>query len=66
MDFPNLPYCSLSILFDKAAQAFRLAPALTLRQDTLSGKGFAAAFASAAPSFVLTTYLWACRCRLIR
>ena len=53
--FPNLPYLFFVYLFDKAAQAFRLAPGADLSGKILYlGKGFAAAFASAAPSFVLT------------
>ena len=52
---PNLPYLFFVYLFDKAAQAFRLAPGADLSGKILYlGKGFAAAFASAAPSFVLT------------
>ena len=52
---PNLPYLFFVYLFDKAAQAFRLAPGVDLSGRLLYlGKGFAAAFASAAPSFHLT------------
>ena len=52
---PNLPYLFFVYLFDKAAQAFRLAPGIDISGKILYlGKGFAAAFASAAPSFVLT------------
>ena len=52
---PNLPYLFFVYLFGKAAQAFRLAPGVDLSGKILYlGKGFAAAFASAAPSFVLT------------
>ena len=52
---PNLPYLFFVYLFDKAAQAFRLAPGADFSGKILYlGKGFAAAFASAAPSFVLT------------
>lgn len=52
---PNLPYLFFVYLFDKTAQAFRLAPGADLSGKILYlGKGFAAAFASAAPSLVLT------------
>lgn len=52
---PNLPYLFFAYLFDKAAQAFRLAPGADFSGKILYlGKGFAAAFASAVPSFVLT------------
>ncbi len=55
---PNLPYLFFVYLFDKAAQAFRLAPGVDLSGRILYlGKGFTAAFASAAPSFVLTDLL---------
>lgn len=55
---PNLPYLFFVYLFDKAAQAFRLAPGADLSGKIFYlGKGFAAAFASAAPSFVLTDLL---------
>ena len=55
---PNLPYLFFVYLFDKAAQAFRLAPGADLSGKILYlGKGFTAAFASAAPSFVLTDLL---------
>jgi type IV secretion system protein VirD4 len=55
---PNLPYLFFVYLFDKAAQAFRLAPGADLSGKILYlGKGFAAAFASTAPSFVLTDLL---------
>ena len=55
---PNLPYLFFVYLFDKAAQAFRLAPGADLSGKILYlGKGFADAFASAAPSFVLTDLL---------
>ncbi len=55
---PNLPYLFFVYLFDKAAQAFRLAPGADLSGKILYlGKGFAAAFASAAPSFVLADLL---------
>ena len=51
---PNLPYLFFVYLFDKAAQAFRLAPGADLSGKILYlGKGFATAFASAAPSLVL-------------
>ena len=49
---PNIPYLLFVYLFDKAAQAFRLAPGLDLSGKLLSiGDGFTAAFANAAPSF---------------
>ena len=49
---PNIPYLLFVYLFDKAAQAARLAPGADLSGKLLSiGDGFAAAFASAAPSF---------------
>ena len=52
---PNLPYLFFVYLFDKAAQAFRIAPGVDLSGKILYlGKGFAAAFSSAAPSFHLT------------
>ena len=55
---PNLPYLFFVYLFDKAAQAFRLAPGADLSGKILYlEKGFTAAFASAAPSFVLTDLL---------
>ena len=55
---PNLPYLFFVYFFDKAAQAFRLAPGADLSGKILYlGKGFAAAFASAAPSFVLADLL---------
>lgn len=55
---PYLPYLFFVYLFDKAAQAFRLAPGIGLSGKVLYlGKGFAAAFASAAPSFVFTDLL---------
>ena len=48
---PNLPYLLFVFLFDKAAQAARLAPGADLSGKLLSiGDGFAAAFANAAPS----------------
>lgn len=54
----NLPYLFFVYLFDKAAQAFRLAPGADLSGKILYlGKGFATAFASAAPSFVLADLL---------
>jgi type IV secretion system protein VirD4 len=47
----NLPYLLFVYLFDKAAQAFRLAPGADLSAKLLAiGDGFAAAFASYAPS----------------
>ena len=49
---PNLPYLLFVFLFDKAAQAARLAPGADLSGKLLSiGDGFAAAFSSFAPSF---------------
>ena len=49
---PNLPYVLFVYLFDKAAQAVRLAPGADMSAKLLSlGDGFSAAFASAAPSF---------------
>ena len=55
---PNLPYLFFVYLFDKTAQAFRLAPGADLSVKILClGKGFAAAFSSPAPSFVLTDLL---------
>ena len=48
---PNLPYLLFVFLFDKAAQAARLAPGADLSGKLLSiGDGFAAAFSSFAPS----------------
>ena len=47
----NLPYLLFVFLFDKAAQAARLAPGADLSGKLLSiGDGFAAAFSSFAPS----------------
>lgn len=55
---PNLPYLFFVYLFDKAAQALRLAPGIDLSGKILYlGKGFAAAFESTAPSFVLMDLL---------
>lgn len=49
---PNLPYLLFVYLFDKIGQAARLAPGADFSGKLLSiGDGFAAAFASAAPSF---------------
>ena len=49
---PNLPYLLFVFLFDKVAQAARLAPGADLSGKLLSiGDGFAAAFSSFAPSF---------------
>ena len=49
---PNFPYLLFVFLFDKAAQAARLAPGADLSDKLLSiGDGFAAAFSSFAPSF---------------
>ena len=48
---PNLPYLLFVFLFDRAAQAARLAPGADLSGKLLSiGDGFAAAFSSFAPS----------------
>ena len=55
---PNIPYLFFAYLFDKAAQAFRFAPGADFSGKILYlGKGFAAAFASAAPSLVLMDLL---------
>ena len=55
---PNLPYLFFVYLFDKVSQTFRLAPGTDFSGKILYlGKGFAAAFASAAPSFVLADLL---------
>ena len=49
---PNIPYLLFVYLFDKAAQAARLAPGADFSGKLLSiGDGFAAAFSSFAPSF---------------
>lgn len=49
---PNLPYLLFVFLFDKAAQAARLAPGADLSGKLLSiGSGFSAAFSNALPSF---------------
>lgn len=49
---PNLPYILFVYLFDKAAQAVRLAPGADLSSKLLGiGNGFTAAFASPLPSF---------------
>ena len=49
---PNLPYVLFVYLFDKVAQAVRLAPGADLSGKLLAiGNGFSAAFASPAPSF---------------
>ena len=49
---PNFPYLLFVFLFDKAAQAARLAPGADLSDKLLSiGDGFTAAFSSFAPSF---------------
>ncbi|MCQ5089487.1 VirD4-like conjugal transfer protein, CD1115 family [Ruthenibacterium lactatiformans] len=51
---PNLPYLFFAYLFDKVSQAFRLAPGADLSGKILYlGKGFAAAFDNAAPSFAV-------------
>ena len=52
---PNLPYILFVYSFDKAAQAFRLAPGADLSAKLLSiGDGFTAAFSNPLPSFHLT------------
>lgn len=48
---PNLPYLLFVYLFDKAAQAARLAPGADFSAKVLSIGGFTAAFSSFAPSF---------------
>lgn len=49
---PNLPYLLFVYLFDKVAQAARLAPGADFSGKLLSiGNGFTAAFSSFAPSF---------------
>lgn len=49
---PNIPYLLFVYLFDKIAQAFRLAPGADLSGKLLHiGDGFTAAFSSFAPSF---------------
>lgn len=49
---PNLPYLFFVYFFDKAAQAYRLAPGIDFSGKFLSmGKGFTVAFTNAAPSF---------------
>lgn len=49
---PNIPYLLFVYLFDKVAQAFRLAPGADLSGKLLHvGDGFTAAFSSFAPSF---------------
>ena len=49
---PNLPYIFFVYLFDKAAQAVRLAPGADLSGKLLCiGNGFTSAFASPLPSF---------------
>ena len=54
----NLPYLFFVYPFDKAAQAFRLAPGADLSAKLLSiGDGFTAAFSSPGPSFALTDLL---------
>ena len=51
----NLPYLLFVYPFDKAAQAFRLAPGADLSAKLLSiGEGFSAAFSNVAPSLHLT------------
>ena len=48
---PNLPYLLFVYLFDKAAQAARLAPGADFSAKVLSiGEGFTAAFSSFVPS----------------
>ena len=52
---PNLPYLFFAYLFDKIAQAFRLAPGADFSGKIIYlRQGFDAAFASAVPSLVLT------------
>ena len=54
----NLPYLLFVYPFDKAAQAFRLAPGADLSGKLLSiGDGFTAAFSSPGLSFALTDFL---------
>ena len=54
----NLPYLLFVYPFDKAAQAFRLAPGADLSAKLLTiGDGFTAAFASPGLSFALTDLL---------
>jgi len=54
----NLPYLLFVYPFDKAAQAFRLAPGADLSAKLLSIEdGFTAAFSSPGPSFALTDLL---------
>ena len=49
---PNLPYVLFIWIFDKVAQAFRLAGGADLSAKVLNlGNGFSAAFESMAPSF---------------
>ena len=49
---PNLPYVLFVYLFDKAAQAARLAPGADISAKVLHiGQGFSAAFENALPSF---------------
>ena len=48
----HLPYLMFVYLFDKVAQAFRLAQGADLSAKLMNiGQGFSAAFANAAPSF---------------
>ena len=55
---PNLPYILFVYLFDKAAQAVRLAPGADLSGKLLCiGNGFTSAFASPLPSFSLVDML---------
>ncbi len=54
----NAPYLLFVYLFDKAGAAFRLSPGADMGTKILHlGEGFAAAFASAAPSFHPTDLL---------
>ena len=49
---PNLPYVFIGLYATKLGQMFRLSPGADLSSKLLHiGDGFAAAFASAAPSF---------------
>lgn len=49
---PNLPYVLFVYLFDKVAQAARLAPGADISAKVLHiGQGFTAAFENALPSF---------------
>jgi type IV secretion system protein VirD4 len=49
---PNIPYALFVYLFDKAAQAARLAPGADISAKVINiGQGFSAAFENALPSF---------------